>query len=241
MLEVSFSVPKFIFVIILTTGCFAFLTYRKTIKTKLFFSLIGLFLLIYSGIGGCIVESNAFFLSYYSIYLIILTLTIRFSPFSIHFTSDDHKKFDSYINRHGSKIVAFYLFIKVCKLIFPEFLLYRIIFPPSPDLTSFFADLLSGDKIHPVTQLLNLIATFFIPFFYWSLYKYRKNLLLILFFIFLDLYLGYCELAYIGRYNILFALIIIFSFILQTSSRKTRTRLIIGALVGIPIISYIQI
>lgn len=207
-------------------------------KGRMFFMLIVLFLFLYSGIGGALTDANNEYFVYYSIYFLVLGLSIRYSTISFNFTENDDKTFVKFINNRGKIIIAMYTLWGLLSLLFPEVIIGRLISPPSPDVYAALDLRYSDNDPGIVANIIDLFQTILLPFYYWALYKYKDRLLGLGGILFFNLYITYCHDSYMGRHVVVMALLVLFMAYMAKLSKKMQRLVVICSCALLPIFAF---
>ena len=203
----------------------AFLTTLSKFTHKLLYSGFSLFFLLYNGIGIAYVKGVyeymffyyiIFYLSFSTSYLFFLRI---FYKESIYLQKAIHKPLSRIADNRTFAIgvLSVYLFTKFLPLIYPEFLAYRLINPPPPDILGEFMS--RYETTHPVKKLSDNLGYLVYPFYLLSLYTFRKNIGLLIFALLIPLYLEYVYHAYLHRSALLFPILTVFVIIGQYYKR----------------------
>lgn len=225
--------------IVITFFSFCWVFWLKEFKDKVFFLLIAFFIFIYSGLGGSLEEANSEYLNYFLIYIVILGIIIKFSEFGVSFTDKDDVLFRKYLSGRANKIMFIYFLVALLTLVFPEPIIYRLLAPPQPDVYAALEARFSEEDQGLIASMLKLLQLFMTPFFYWALFKYRNSILKVSFFLFLNLYISYCHDAYIGRYPILVALLVVLLFYFSKLSKKKKILAVFVLFASVPFFAFL--
>lgn len=240
-----FDYKILILVIVTTLIIFSWIRKVANITQRVWYSLLVIFLLIYSGIGISLERANLDYLFYYYIYIITLSLTLL-----VFHKKFQKKRFNLNINnsqilyiidKYGGLIIYLYILLNITDLIFPVFRLQLLVSPPSPSLINHFNKYIEDVSINPISHSFYILRQFLLPFFYLSLYKYRNNYKKVLFILLFIVYINYCASGYVGRGEILVAFIVVLLPILSNASSKQRKILLFFGIIIIPFISYLLV
>lgn len=138
-----------------------------------------------------------------------------------------------YIEKLAKPTIILFFLIKLARLAYPQNLLYRLIDPPSPDLLSAFGERFEIGEPDLITTLFVNIEMLLVPFFYLSLFIYRKNILKLILILAAVSYITYCQNAYYGRGGILISISLIF-FVYYIENPHRRKRLLIALALIVP-------
>lgn len=214
----------------------AFILVFWVVKSQLmrfFFSIFLLGFTFYSGIGYGFIIGIA---QGYGAYFLIFTYTFSFSFILfnqvIHLRSIDFKYVNQRLRDFSASKRFFYGVILLyngaffVELIYPEFNLYRLISPPSPDILSSLNKRFEDSGSVPlIVSLLKYARTLIYPFYLMVLVKVVKRIPVFTVLLLLPIYLEFCSTAYVGRYVVLMALI--FSFLSIWKFRPEKRRLLL--------------
>ncbi len=162
----------------------------------------------YSGIGAADPAVSLEYVLFYFIFFLASCLGFHFSKIVFYpMSSQIGRKVPDFLGDmskgNGSLTLIFvYILLTFFPLVWPEMRILKLIYPGVPNLNIAFGDYLNP-QIDVTSKLLGYIKILLTPFFYLSLYRLRKNLLLISTVVFLLLYLVYIDHDYIGRGTVL--------------------------------------
>lgn len=128
-----------------------------------------------------------------------------------------------------------YLVLHVVPLLYPENRLHLLFSPPSPDLTSVWATRWQSQEPDVLLKLLQYVMLLLKPFFYVTLYRFRNRMLQLIVMQIAILYLQYVSVGYIGRGDVLLALVLVWLAIWVYRPRR-RPALVVTAVIGLPVI-----
>jgi len=207
-----FDTYRLILIVIVTLIPFFWVFKLKDFNSRLFFSLFLLAFFTYSGLGGSLKDIDKHYFIYYVIYTIFISIGLYIGKGSNRLKGDNRisdNKLTKLIDRYGTTIILFFFILKLSTLIYPQFLLHRLIAPPAPDLSSFFAERFETQESTFLESIIYYLTSLLSPFFFLSLYKFRlKPWKLILLLIIIP-YIDYCKIGYMGRASMLQYLFII--------------------------------
>ena len=234
----DFNYIRLLFIVISTIVAYFIVAKGMRSKQKILLLFCIIFLCLYSGIGGALKDVNPDYTFFYIGFILIFAATVRFSSFSVNY-SKDSATLGSFIDRHAGKLIILYFLIKLTLLIYPECKLFNLISPPPPMLSGFDFES-EGDNYSggALASIIYLVRGFVKPFFFLGLYKYRNKTSKILFFLFFDLYIGYCSSGYVGRGTILQNAIIAFFTMYANMGKKERKILVISACSVMPLVIF---
>ena len=106
-------------------------------------------------------------------------------------------KLTKLIDKYGTTIILFFLILKLSTLIYPQFLLYRLIDPPAPDLSSVFAERFETQESTFFESISYYLLSLLSPFFFLSLYKFRYKPWKLFSLLIIIPYIDYCRVGYI--------------------------------------------
>ena len=219
------------------------LKYEKNFWQKIFllFSFLGFF--FYNGIGSIYVKTDNIYIYYYFIYSIIYYVSFKASLSIykklgirnlIRNKSINNKFTFIRSNKYLNSIIIFYLFINLLNLVYPKFILYRLISPPMPDAMSLLSQEIdnTGNSLI-ISRIIYYISLTVFPFYYIALSKYKNKPKLLVALLFLPVYITYCQNSYISRGSIL-RILFISSLSIYYYMPKYRKRIIILGIISIP-------
>lgn len=205
-------------------------------KQKIFFLLVYFFLLIYSGLGGALKSANKEYLFFFFSYISVLSLVLKKYDGKIVYNREELVSLTSFLDLHYINIIIVFILLDLSTLIYPENKLFLLISPPTADnLNHDFTDSGSGGIIE---QIIYLLRTTLIPFFYWALYKLRNRKELLIGVLIIDMYIQFCANHYLARNQMLTAALLVFIPYFQSVSSKKKVAFIILTIVAIPFLSY---
>ena len=229
---------KFAICILGTILPFLWVFRLKRLGAWIYFSLIIVFLYFYNGLGGCIPKVSITYLLSYIIYMCMLSIVIKKSKLGFNFTAADDLVFTLYIKRKAKKIIYLYFFVSLLTLVFPNFILFRLVSPPSPDVYAALEANWSENDGGAIAQIIYLVKLFLYPFFFWALSKYRRKISKISLLMALDLYISYCHDSYISRYHIFVAILVIGFAYLSNASKIKRLVTFSISIIAAPTLAY---
>lgn len=218
-------------------GYIAVKSVKGTIK-KACIALLTFSLFFYSGIGISILNDYHLYTMYYVVYFVFFVGSIKhFSFIKLRFATVSEGKLFSFIDKYGLTIIFFYVFISIFDLVYPENRLTNLIHPPVMD-RSLVDERATGVVSRTSIQILLLfVKNVLMPFYFFSLYKYKNDVVKLFLCIFLPLYFNFCENSYISRSEILTYLCIYAAIVYYFNKEKRRiVRLCVAYLVivGLP-------
>lgn len=237
-MELEFNISLLIIYVLVTVIPFIWI-FKEDIKGKVFFSLILLFLFLYTGIGGALKDVNTDYLYFYSSYFIVFGVTIRVSKVGFDFNNRDDQIFVGYIDKRGSAIIALYTLLGLLSLLFPEVIIGRLISPPSPDVYAALDMRFSDNDPGIIANIIELFQTFLLPFYYWALYTYRESIVKMAGILFFNLYITYCHDSYMGRYVVLLTAFVLFLAYLSRIPKRRQIMVILVSIMSIPLMSFL--
>lgn len=179
----------------------------------------------------------------YPVFIIALIVGFRFGAFLNYpvgkvISINAAPVLEKFAEGFAAKCIIFlFFFLMIITLLVPTFKLQLLFLPPSPDLRASFDARFTGDR-NLLVSLVGIITALITPLYYLALYRYRHRIVALFFLLFAPLYITYVGDAYIGRYTILFALIVFFAMV-WSCRPKWRWALVISALVIVPILGVI--
>jgi hypothetical protein len=206
-----FSVLLFGLILILTLILlFTFLYALSDFNSKLFLVVFTFFYYIYNGVGLAYSEvSNILRLAYLIFYIIFCLTFIYFYRIKIRQYYIIRKSFD-YPRIGSEKQIKFfaYLFILLnfISLIYPNFIVSRLIHPPTPDLLGNLNDFQQSNAPNILlSKILFYIQTLCFPFIflYFDVFKVNNKIKTFLILTTVLNYVSYVQSAYISRSDIL--------------------------------------
>lgn len=231
-------------IFIITTLSFKWVLNIKNRRIKIWYVLLALFLFIYSGIGGSIEEVPSDYTTYYIIY--VVTLGFSLFLFSKKRIKRDNAQQDTtilyYIDKYGSQIVLCYILFLLFDLAYPVQKLQLLINPPTPSLEGLhYSTFVEKESKDVITNTIYLIRNFLQPFFYLSLYKYRKNIIIVILLLLIPVYIDLCSRGIVGRGQMLLPLLIAFFSVYEILPPSKKKILVIGTLTLVPFVSYLLV
>lgn len=247
MIEVfEYSTFRLSIIIIFSIMSF-FWTFKIPVyRVRVWYIMLVLSLLIYSGIGGAIVGVNEGYVYRYLIYILTLSLTLRYY-YKINSSYTMNKKnvnLDLYItvfiDKYGKKLISLYFILLLFDLVYPIFRLHLLLNPPTPSLNDLhYKAFVIGDTKDILSQIVYLFQQLMIPFFYISLYKYRENLKIPLLLLLLTVYIDLCNRGIFGRGEAMIPIVIVFLLLYEKLNSKKRKLILFCGLFAIPVVSYL--
>ena len=221
-----------IFIIAITLLIFGNRFFKKDLFTNVYFGIIICSILLYVGVGGALIEVDRQYVLYYCGYLVSIWLGFRLFP-KYDNKSIDENVYNLFINRYAKLIIIIYVFLCFADLLYPQIKLVNLINPPALDLKKAFLQRFEQHEISIIEIISLTIRNFLEPFFYFSLYYYKKHVWKIGVVLFLVMYFNYCKIGYIGRGQVMTNLIVFFvlAYIWKPVWRK---KIILGIICGTP-------
>lgn len=179
--------------------------YKVPPATNLFLYFFTLGYIFYAGM---VVPSEAapwyypyfYFIFLLSLFLGYLLSSILFKNLGIYSSFVFADFFDSVFSKRMALVVIIgYVLASLVPLLIPSFRLGLIFSPPLPDLVASFEGRSNYIDAPFLVRLASFLKSFFTPFFYISLYYFRRNLLFICFVLVSVFYLEYLDTAYKSR------------------------------------------
>lgn len=198
-----------IFIIAITLLIFGNRFFKKDLFTNVYFGIIICSILLYVGVGGALIEVDRQYVLYYCGYLVSIWLGFRLFP-KYDNKSIDENVYNLFINRYAKLIIIIYVFLCFADLLYPQIKLVNLINPPALDLKKAFLQRFEQHEISIIEIISLTIRNFLEPFFYFSLYYYKKHVWKIGVVLFLVMYFNYCKIGYIGRGQVMTNLIVFF-------------------------------
>lgn len=234
----EFEYSRLFIIIIATILAFLLVSYKMQAKKKTLLFFCYIFLGIYSGVGGALVETASGYTFFYVAYLCILSISIRCSSLAVDYKKDQNT-LNVFVEQHASKLLLLYFGLTIISFVYPEVKLKNLLSPPPPVLSGFDFEEEGNNYVGGLlSSVIYLLKAFILPFFYIGLYKYRSKPSKVLLLLLLDLYLVYCKSGYVGRGTILKTAIICFFVVYYQLSKRAKKRLIFVAAALSPIVLY---
>jgi len=194
--------------------------------------LIGL--LLYSGIGAAYPEVTAIYLIYY--FCFFLSIVLFFPFFNIIFSSTSRisgralKPLFERIDRQfgWSILIWIYFFLHILPLVYPDFRLYQLISPPTPDLPYALAMRFYPQETNYLLKIASYIQILLTPIFYVALYRYRNRIVPVIMILFGLIYIQYVDKGTIGRSPVFMAMLLIFIAIWVNHPRYRKHVVVVG-------------
>lgn len=244
----SFNILSLFFTVGITLFCCLFIVRHSDWKRSFYYGLFYFFVLFYSGIGGCLSDTNPRYQIYYYVYIVGFTFftflflkkrTIKTNSFA------RITRLNMFQEKYASTFIFLYITLGIMDLMYPVNRLSLLINPPMPDIQnrlSYYSDAAS------YTSFFSLIKLLLSPFFFWGLYKYRAKFLKLSGIMLFNSYLSYCADSYISRGSLLITLSVIFFTYYFSVTPKKQKELLFGATIAFPfliiffvIYSYIRV
>ncbi len=243
-----FDTNRLLLIILVTILPFVWIFKLKDFNSRLFFGLFLVAFFTYSGLGGSLGDIDKHYFIYYFVYTICISFGLFLGKGRI--TNIGNSVLTNYslsklISKYGTTIIVVFLILNLTTLIYPNFLLYRLIVPPAPDLSSFFSERFGTNESTFVESVIYYMLSILAPFFFLSLYKYRNKAFVLTFLLLSIPYIEYCKNGYIGRKDIILYLIILIATLYKFNP-KLRKALIISLTIFFPtliifMVNYTQI
>ena len=196
---------------------------------------------IYNGVGAAYPEVPGVYLIYY--FGFILALACSFFLFTAVFVG---------VSRHSGRvlnrvfsdidrqrvwgiIIWLFLFLHFIPLLYPNFRLYEFFNPSPPDLKTLFLKRFQAQEVNIFLKLTGYVQTLMTPFFFIALYKYRHQIIKVVFILLFLLYIQYINKSYIGRSAIGMTTLLVF-ISLWTIRPDYRNRLVLIGIALLPLI-----
>ena len=195
-----FDTYRLILIVIVTLIPFFWVFKLKDFNSKIYFGLFLLAFFIYSGIGGSLKDVDDNYFIYYVIYTIFISIGLYMGKGSNRLKGDNRisdNKLTKLIDKYGTTIILFFLILKLLTLIYPQFLLHRLIDPPAPDLSSVFSERFETQESTFFESISYYLLSLLSPFFFLSLYKFRYKPWKLFSLLIIIPYIDYCRVGYI--------------------------------------------
>jgi len=128
-----------------------------------------------------------------------------------------------------------YIFLHVIPLLYPNFILFRVIAPPTPEVFTVTRDFHQYEGI--TTELVRYAILLSTPFFYISVFRLRSKIGLLTLLLYLPVYLTYVRYSYVGRKSILEPVAVL-AIALWVAAPRWRKRLIVASLTISPLLLF---
>ncbi len=243
----SYDYYRLAFIVLVTFLSFYWVKKVRSIRIKIWYVLMALFIFIYSAIGGAISEVNSLYCLYYAIYVASLGGTLawfykrKIKAYDIKVISEGSSEI--FLPKTASRlIIIFYFLTLLFPLVYPEFKLGNLINPPTPSLEGLhYSKFVEGEQKDFISSIVYLISQLLLPFFYLCAYKYRKSPLKILLLFLLPVYLDLCNRGIFGRGEMMLPILIVGFGMFEEATPRVRRIIMIMAGVAIPIFSIILV
>ncbi|KQU99082.1 hypothetical protein [Devosia sp. Root105] len=234
--------PEKFVVLLLTSAITTWLaltvTSNQAQRVMLLLVLAGFFL--YSGLATTDVWVGAQYIVYYGIFSFSIVFGFwvglgLFSSIGSAISEFAAPRVESLTSgRFPSYFILFFIALHLLNLVAPEFRLHLLVDPPVPNLRLWFSGRLEGSQSGG-NSLLHYITTLSVPFFYLSLFYFRRNAVKLILIVGAITYIKYVDQAYIGRSELFFNAVFIF-LVLWTEHRTIRWLLVVAAVCSAPVI-----
>ena len=234
MLE--FNLLTLAVVVIITSLCVLSLFRKyKSLRIRIFFFIIYVFLFVYNGLGGALVEVDTRYVFYYSIYILMFTMFIKIFVFEKKKRNIDDNQINlqRFLDDYSSLIIIAYILICFFVLIFPEFKLQLLFRPPKPDVRLHLQDDFNSNN-----GIIYYIKTLLAPLYYIAVSKKRNKPLFFIFLLMSPAYISYCADSYIARNEMLQVLLLVIIILFVDGSRRRKKTIIFGGVLGFPMLLY---
>ena len=227
------SLLKYSVITVLTVFTLFFFLQKAGKANRLVLIVFAIYIYIYSGVGGSLLEVRSIYILYYWLYLVIFFYVFTGTAFNktnrkIAQLSPLSKKISRYI-------IFIYIGTYLFRLLYPDFDISKLYFIKGPQLK--FSVVRNSEDM--VTAIIRYFLILMQPFYYYSLHIYKNKpvkLFISLMFPLVFIYMGG---SYIGRSHFLPILIIYFVAV-YVHNIKYRKYLIIGSLfLFVPLVSFL--
>lgn len=219
-----------LFLLAFTVLSFSWVFYVKDTLRKICICLLAVFVYIYCGLGVGYADRSYFeYEVYYCLYVLILSLSIRFF-YKRDFKLPVNEGINRFSDKFGGFIIAVYYIIIMMPLI-QGGNIGLLVSPPAPNLVEHFSDVDFSEN--QVSGIFDSIKNFISPLFYLSLTRYIKKPKILIPLLLFPQYVIYCNASYMGRGSMAFFLIFIFIYIYLFFPNKRKT-ITLAAFAGIP-------
>jgi hypothetical protein len=203
-------------------------------------AMVGLW--FYSGIGSAFVPVAAGYLVRYCCFTALFGATFVFVVVRLRHAfrrrQEVYRVVAGLSAGHGARwlIISAYLLLVCAPLLYPEFRLSQLWDPQKPSLAPLFNYGFSPE-LDVVLRIADYCRRLVWPFYLLVLYRYRTRYTRLAVLIFLPLYVKYCADQYLGRAEVLVALLL-FAGIIWLNRPRLRPWMAIAAAVLTPVLAY---
>lgn len=220
------------------------LFYRQSVTTsqRTFLTMAVGGFYIYDGIGGAYKIMPVEYVYVYFIFL--MSLVSSFCLF--------HRSFawvSTRVRSRGWKIaslaedrrltlrfVAGYLLVCLFFLFYPEFKVFNLFSPPTPDLAGLFVQRFEvGRDVDTVGRLVGYVKVLLFPFFLFFLRGFRNRPWLFFLLLLLPVYMAYCEDGYVSRGSVL-SIVLVGFVVFWVENPRSRKYIIAGSALSFPLL-----
>lgn len=241
-----FITSRLITIVITTLLLFSWILYVKERGVMIFFTFFIALYLLYSGIGGALIYVSSQYQHYYIVFTTCISIGLFLGLKRIKNDRLPRRKswscfLEIFIKKYANIIIILYFLCQLFPLLYPTFRLINIINPPQPDIANFLFERYNNNQEDFVLSVISLISTTLFPFYLLSLYKFRRKTLILSLLVVIPYYIQYCDIGYLGRGSMLYAIILI-TGITYYARPNLRKAIVIICVVAIPtlIIFFVQ-
>ena len=176
----------------------------------LYFGALGVY--VWSGIGGSLRIVDWKYLVLFFVFFVFLFGTFTFTVYLLNKLAKPVCFFEGEAllsERFWNGFTIFFLLFSLFPLVYPEFQLFRLLKPPSPDIVQMVEDRFreSGDSLPEI--LFYYASVLMFPFFLFSLAFLGRRWWLVILSVFFYYYIRYCVDEYLPRHEIGLMLILL--------------------------------
>lgn len=239
--NLSFVWIRFFVALVFTLLPFLWVRRCKSNLEKLYFLFILLLIFAYSGIGAAWEDTPAEYTFKYVVYILVFgitcSLTVNNKKKKNIIAEKEELRYtlvERFIKRYGSFFVTLYVVLPLIRLAFAG-KLYNLISPPTVNI--FDVTEARFEARGMVESVLYYIENLVLPFYYLCLFKYKNNIIKLIFALLLPLYFIYASNGYIARSSMLPQAIIIYIAV-YLKYPEYRKKIAIVTAVGIPFLMF---
>lgn len=195
--------------------------------------------ILYSGIGGALITVSSVYKYYYFIFSICISIGIYYGLHAVQKRNAENRKLWSeyltyFIDNYADKIIISYYICSIVPLLYPEFRLQLLLSPPAPDVLGMLKEKFGGgEEENIIVSVISGIRGLIFPLYLLSLYKYREKFVKLSIIILIPYYIKYCATAYMGRSDMLEAMILILG-VVYFEKPKLGKRIVLAAALFMP-------
>lgn len=195
---------------------------------------------LYNGFAISTVDAPPYMRLGYFIFIVVLIAGFRFgarlaTPLGKTIGLNATNVLADYAEGHAARwMIMIYFAVIGITLVLPTFKLHLLLAPPLPDLRASFASRFTESR-EMTGGLIGIFAALVTPLYYFALYRYRTQTVLLSLLLLAPLYMIYVRDAYIARNSVLLMLTYLF-MITWTFRPELRFALLIVSMIMLPIL-----